>query len=183
MPKGTEPGKLKIVEVGGNPYDMGFQYGTACPEIREMLAETRRMFGGPDRARALLQEYVPKYLPAVETYAPEILEEMKGMASGAGTMLEDIMFLNITYEISTPLVMGGCTAFAAAGGATTDGAVLAGQNFDYIDPWSKYLVALKMNPSNSPAFLAVTAAGCLGLFGFNSAGISLNLTCSRIKIR
>jgi len=181
MPKGTEPGKLKIIEVGGSPYDMGFQYGAACPEIREVLAETRQMFGGPDRARDLIQEYVPKYLPAVETYAPEILEEMKGMAAGADVMLEDIMFLNITYEISTPSVMGGCTAFAAAGGATADGTVLAGQNFDYIEPWSKYLVALKMNPSNSPAFLAVTAAGCLGLFGLNSAGISLNLNLLKDK--
>jgi isopenicillin-N N-acyltransferase-like protein len=181
MPTRKGQGILKMVEVGGSPYDMGFQYGATCPEIREMLAETRRMFGGPDKAAAVIRDYVPKYLPAVETYAPEILEELKGMAAGAGVMLEDIMFLNITYEISTPSVMGGCTAFAAAGGATANGAVLAGQNFDYIEPWSKYLIALKMSPANGPAFLAVTAAGCLGLFGLNSAGITLNLNLLKDK--
>jgi len=173
--------KLKIIEVSGSHYEMGFQYGAACPEIREMLDKTCQMFGGPDRARTIIQKYVPLYLPAIKKYAPEIVEEMKGMAAGTDVALEDIMFLNITYEISVPSVMGGCTAFAAAGAATAGGEVLAGQNFDFIDPWEKFMILLKMNPANGPSILTVTATGCLGLVGLNSAGISLNLNLLKNK--
>jgi len=177
--KGTR--KLKIVEAGGKPYEMGMQYGAACPEIRKMVDMTYQLFGGRDKALNLLKKFLPMYLPAVEKYAPEIIEEMKGMAAGAGVALQDILFLNITYEISTPAVMGGCTSFAAAGEATANGDVIAGQNFDYIQPWEEFIILLKMKPADSPNFMAVTAAGCLGLFGFNSAGFSLNLNLLKNK--
>ena len=75
--------KLKIVEVSGNPYEMGFQYDTACPEISEMLDMTCQLFGGPDKAKALIKKYVTIYLPAIEKYGPEIVEEMKGIAAGS----------------------------------------------------------------------------------------------------
>jgi isopenicillin-N N-acyltransferase like protein len=172
--------KLKIVEVGGTPYEMGFQYGAACPEISRMLDMTYRLFGGRDVVTSLLKKYVPMYLPAAEKYAPEIIEEMKGMAAGARVDFQDIFFLNITYEISA--VPGvGCTAFACAGEATGNGNVLAGQNFDYIYNWEEFAILLKMSPVQAPRFMAVTAAGCLGLIGLNSSGISVNLNLLRNK--
>jgi len=174
MPDEKGKRKLKVVEVGGSHYDMGFQYGAACPEIREMLAMTYQQFGGPDKAKSLIGHFSPMYLPSAEKYAPEIIEEMKGIAAGARVDFQDILFLNITYEISVPSVMG-CTSFAASGEAIGKGEVIAGQNFDYIEPWEKYIILLKMKPSNGPRILAVTSTGCLGLIGFNSAGISVNL--------
>jgi isopenicillin-N N-acyltransferase like protein len=172
--------KLKVVEVSGSNYEMGFQYGVACPEILKMLDMTYQMFGGRDKAAGLLKKFLPLYLPAAEKYAPEIIEEMKGMAAGAKVDFQDILFLNITYEISTPSVMG-CTSFAAGGEATDNGGVIAGQNFDYIKPWEEFVLLLKMKPSAGPQILAVTASGCLGLIGLNSAGMSLNLNLLKNK--
>ena len=177
--KGTK--KLKIVEVSGSHYEMGFQYGAACPEIRKMLDNVRQLFGGPERTRAIIQEYVPMYLPAVEKYAPEIVGEMKGIAAGANVELEDIQLLNIMYEIATPYIMGGCTAFAAAGEATANGEVIAGQNFDAVDRGEGSIIILKMKPAQGPRILSVAPAGSLGLFGFNSVGISMNLNLLKNK--
>lgn len=173
--------RFKIVEVSGSHYEMGYQYGAACPEISGMRDMTFELFGGHDSVKNLMQKYIPMYLPAAEKYAPEIVEEMKGMAAGAKVDFEDIFFLNITYEISVPDVMGGCTSFAASGDATADGEVIAGQNFDFIEPWEEFMVLLKMKPADGPRFMAVTAAGCLGLIGLNSAGISLNLNLLKNK--
>ena len=167
--------KLKVVEVSGNHYEMGRQYGAACPEIARLLDTTCQLFGGRQKVDNLLKKFAPLYLPAIEKYAPEIAEEMRGMADGAQVDFQDILFLNITYEISVPSVMGGCTAFAAAGEATADGEVIAGQNFDFIHQWEEFIVLLKMEPSFGPRVFALTAAGCLGLIGFNSAGISVDL--------
>jgi isopenicillin-N N-acyltransferase like protein len=173
--------KLKIVEAGGSHYEMGLQYGTACPEIRRMLEMTQQLFGGADKARAVVNKYAPGYLASAQKYAPEIVEEMKGMAEGAKVAFEDILFLNITYEISTPDIMSGCTSFAASGEATKTGGVIAGQNFDFIEQWDEFMVLLKMKPDNGPKFMAVTAAGCLGLIGLNSAGLSVNLNLLKNK--
>jgi isopenicillin-N N-acyltransferase-like protein len=177
--KGTK--KLKVIEVSGSHYEMGFQYGTACPGIRKILDGVCQMFGGTDEARAIIQKYVPMYLPAVEKYAPEIVEEMKGIASGANVELEDILLINIMYEISMPSIMGGCTAFAAAGEATADGEVIAGQNFDAVDHGEESIIILKMNPAQGPRILSMAPIGSLGLIGFNSAGLSFNLNLLKNK--
>jgi isopenicillin-N N-acyltransferase-like protein len=174
-------GMLKIVEVGGSHYEMGFQYGKSCPEITEMLDKTFQLFGGRDRTRSIAEKYISLYLPNTEKYAPEIAEEMRGMADGAKVNLQDILFLNITYEISVPSVMGGCTSFAASGEATVNGKIIAGQNLDHVEFWQDYMILLKMNPADSPKIMAVTAAGCLSLIGINSAGISVNINLLRNK--
>lgn len=169
---------IKVLEVGGTPYDMGFQYGAACPEISAVLDSMYQLFGGRDETKSIAGSYIPKYLPPAETFAPEIVEEMKGMAAGAKLDFEDIFFLNITYELAVPPVMG-CTSFVVGPGATGSGEIYAGQNFDYLMGWQNDIVLLKMRPDRGPGILAVAPAGCLGLFGFNSAGISLNLNLLR----
>jgi isopenicillin-N N-acyltransferase-like protein len=75
----------------------------------------------------------------------------------------------------------GCTSFAAAGEATGHKAAIAGQNFDFIEPWEEYMILLKMKPAAGPRMLAVTSAGCLGLIGFNSAGLAVNLNLLKNK--
>ena len=171
--------KLKIVEVSGSHYEMGFQYGKACPEIPDMLVMTYGLFGGREKIQGFLDTTIPVYLSHTEQYASEIVEEMRGMADGSGLAFEDILFLNITYEISVESVMGGCTSFAAAGEVTANGKQLAGQNIDHIEHWTDYLILLKMKPADGPEVMAVTANGCLTLTGINSAGISVNMNLLR----
>lgn len=172
-------GTLKIVDVSGSHFEMGVQYGEACPEISDMVEMTYQLFGGRNETKAILNKYIPLYLSYMEKYAPEIVEEMRGMAEGANVNFQDIIFLNITYEISVPSVMGGCTAFAASGEATANGELITGQNLDHIEHWTDYMVLLKMKPADGPGIMAVTAAGCLSLIGINSAGISVNINLLR----
>jgi isopenicillin-N N-acyltransferase-like protein len=179
MSERKEKGTLKIVDVSGSHYEMGFQYGKACPEISGMLDMTYQLFGGRNKTKSILGKFIPMYLPYIEKYAPEIVEEMKGMADGANVNFQDILFLNITYEISVPSVMGGCTSFAATEEATANGELITGQNLDHIEPWKEYMILLKMKPADGPSILAVTAAGCLSLVGINSAGISININLLR----
>ena len=180
MSNNKHKGKIKLVEVSGSSYEMGFQYGTACPEINKALDIAYQVFGGQDTFKKLTEKYVPLYLPLAREYAPEIVDEMKGIAAGSKLDFQDIFFLNITYEISGLPVMG-CTSFAIAGDATASGEVIAGQNFDYMNLWEEYMVLLKMKPIDSPSILALAPPGSLGLIGLNSAGISLNLNLLRNK--
>jgi isopenicillin-N N-acyltransferase like protein len=180
MPDKQSAIKIKVVEMNGSPYEMGLQYGAACPEIHRFLEITVQGFGGRDKARELANKFIPLYLPAAQEYAPEIVDEMKGMAAGSGIDFMDIFFLNITYEISAPSLMG-CTSFAMTGTATARGETIAGQNFDFLNSWEEIMVVLKIKPERGPRILAIAPAGAPGLFGFNSAGIALNLNLLRNK--
>jgi len=170
--------KIKVVEICGSSYDMGFQYGTACPEIHKALEINHQIFGGQNKFKEMAEKYIPMYLPPAREYAPEIVDEMKGMAAGAKLEFQDVFLLNITYEISGLFLMG-CTSFAASGDATGNGEVIAGQNLDYLNMWEEIMVLLKMKPTRGPDILAVAPAGGLGLIGLNSAGITLNLNLLR----
>jgi isopenicillin-N N-acyltransferase-like protein len=172
--------KLKIVEVSGAPYEMGFQYGTACPEIRTMLDITCQGFGGRDNTGIMADKYIPLYLPFAEKYAPEIVEEMRGIAAGAELDFQDIFLLNMTYEISATLTMG-CTSFVATGKATGNGEVITGQNLDFLSTYEENIILLKTKPGHGPGIMAIAPAGSLGLIGLNSAGITLNLNLLRNK--
>jgi isopenicillin-N N-acyltransferase-like protein len=172
--------RIKVVEVGGSSYEMGFQYGQACPEIRKAMDITYQLFGGQDAVKKLAEKYIPLYLPLAREYDPDILDEIKGIAAGIELDFQDIFLLNISYEISGLFLMG-CTSFAAAGSSTTGGEVIAGQNFDYINLWESDMVLLKMKPARGPVILAIAPPGGLGLIGLNSAGISLNLNLLRNK--
>ena len=165
---------LQVIEISGDHYEMGFQYGAACSEIRTMFENTCRGLGGKDSAGAISNKYIPLYLPFAEKYAPEILEEMKGMAAGAGLDFRDIFLMNIMYEINASISMG-CTSYAASGKATGNGEVISGQNLDFLSSYQENIVLLKMKPDQGPRFMVVAPAGTLGLIGMNSAGITLNL--------
>ena len=179
MSVNKEKKKLKIVEVSGSHYEMGLQYGKACPEISDMLELARQLFGDKGTADNIQDRYVPMYLPYLENYAPEIVEELKGMAEGAGVSFSDIMLLNITYKISVQSVMEGCTSFAAMGKATAGGKLISGQNINHIEPWLKHMIMLKMRSNEGPDIMAVTVPACLTLTGINSAGIAINMNLMR----
>ena len=166
--------KLREIEVSGSPYEMGFQYGSACPEIRKMLDLAYKEFGLERNASiALAEKYIPRYLPFTEAYAPDIVNEMKGIAEGAKVDFREVFLLNNFPEILVPRYVN-CTSFAASGQATSHGEIIIGQNLDFPPAWEEMLVLLKMTPTEGPSILAVALAGTLARFGVNSAGITLN---------
>jgi len=104
--------ELKVIEAGGTPYEIGFQYGLACPEIRTVLDSTYERTGLAGDAVASL---VQKYIPFIRECSPETLDEFKGIAEGAKVSFDEILFFNCPYETLVPLRFSGCTSFAARG--------------------------------------------------------------------
>ncbi len=170
MSKINSQRRVRQVEVSGTPYEMGFQYGAACPEIGKMFDITCEALG-LERDAAI--SIPPKYSPFIEKYSPDIANEMKGMAEGAKVDLREIVFLNIWYELSLRGLMG-CTSFAACGEATDNRELIIGQNLDMTPVWEERLVLLRMSPTKGPRILALTVMGLLGLLSLNSAGLALN---------
>lgn len=173
--------RMKVVEMHGSFADRGYQHGQQLKaEIHEFYEKWIRVSqecANPPQERDLLN-YAKLHLPFSQEYAPELIEEMEGIAQGAGISFEKIFFLNCYDEVSSysPEVVakglkGGCTAFAAVGDATVSGGTLLGQGWDMDGWYIPYVFHIK-SWGDEPEIIGLTHPGLLCGCGLNSCGIS-----------
>src|SRR5699024_1568647 len=122
------------------------------------------------RERALL------HVDAIEKYDADMIEEMEGLAEGAGVEFEDILALNARSEIALGDYGGkgfsdGCTAMATFQPVSSD--VIIGQNWDWQGKQKESLLLLEMEQRDKPTVTMVTEGGIIGKIGFNSEGLGL----------
>jgi isopenicillin-N N-acyltransferase-like protein len=166
------------VYVEGSQYEMGLQIGQASQEaIQSMLATYRRYFNLEgnriaisDWNEAIL--HARKYLPFCEQHALRYVQEMAGMADGAGVAFNDLLVLNCMEAITEDALHTGCTSLAAAAEVTADGSVLVGHNEDWLPEDMETVYMVHARPKDEPAFLAITYGGLLPNVGFNEHGIA-----------
>ncbi|MGD2148924.1 MAG: C45 family autoproteolytic acyltransferase/hydrolase, partial [Anaerolineae bacterium] len=130
-----------------------------------------------------VSRHAKTYVLAIEGYREHLLEEMQGIAEGAGLAFEDILALNVRTEVMfaavaraadrSPAAAEGCTTVVALPEATADRHTLLGQNWDWIPGTGGNVVVLEAEPDDGPAFVTLVEAGLLAKTGLNSAGIGL----------
>ncbi|MFD8403305.1 C45 family autoproteolytic acyltransferase/hydrolase [Streptomyces anulatus] len=185
---------LPVIEISGSPLERGRQYGEAVrPRLHAALAYYEEAFG---RSAGLTWDKVTaraaRWLEPVRAYAPHLVEEMRGIADGAGTGLLDVLALNargeVIYDKSFAEIAAagagegpaeeepaeGCTSFAAYGPASGDGHVYAGQNWDWRAGVADTVVMIRIVQPPKPTLIMQVEAGQIGRQGANSAGIAFN---------
>ncbi|WP_111415463.1 C45 family autoproteolytic acyltransferase/hydolase [Billgrantia lactosivorans] len=106
---------------------------------------------------------------------PDILEEMNGIAWGAGVDFIDILTLNCRSEIALTQASGGCSAFALA----RHGQQWLAQNWDWRHDQLANVVALHIQGEGRPALVTIGEAGMVGKVGLNACGIGVCLNAIR----
>src|SRR5262249_21898436 len=112
--------------------------------------------------------------------APDLVEEMRGIARGAGVPFERIFLLNSLLDLGSFRYLelagafAGCTTFAVLSEAGT-GKTLVGQTYDRPELHQDYLVLLRLKPAGGPRQLLLSFAGVVGAAGLNDAGLALNI--------
>ncbi len=158
--------KIYSYKVSGNSYEIGFAIGRA---MRYQLAHA------VDNYRAVLTTegwegpwVLPgDYLEAAGNAFPHLVEELQGLATGAGLAFSDLFFLNALEEALELKQRSACTSIGIVG---PDGAWL-GHNEDWYAGDAETVLALKVKPRGKPAFITVTAAPFLAAVGMNEAGL------------
>jgi isopenicillin-N N-acyltransferase-like protein len=182
-----------LVRVGGSHREIGRQIGAACIEpIRHSIQSANILM---DQARNSLelswegaQTQARKYVPFAQERYPQYVEEMMGMAEGAGVAFEDLAVINAMEAVTMDaLHLAKCTSFAVNQDRTSDEHVLVAHNEDWMPEDEKDVYVIHASPDGEPAFLAMTYGGLLPNVGFNSEGIaqccdSVYPTDSRIGI-
>jgi isopenicillin-N N-acyltransferase-like protein len=178
-----------LIEISGPPRERGRQYGRqAAARIRKgtSLYLTRLKELSLDSAGVLA--LVRDYLPAIEAFEPIYIEEMHGIAEGAGVPFEDVVLLNARTEIlklaerSGEDDPDGCTGIVVLPQATKAGRLIHAQNWDWKRECAETAVVLKVRRDDGPDLMTFTEAGALGRCGFNAAGIAITanyLECDR----
>ncbi len=172
------PDRLPLVHARGTPGEIGFQIGAARAEqVRHMVDAYRRLFR---EAGALLgvtgwREAVRlarMYLPISQAELPQYVEEMRGLAEGAGVRFDDVLVLNTLEAITDDRLLLGCTSLAVDASASADGSVWLAHNEDWYPADIGHVYLVHAEPENHPAFLAISYGGLLPNIGFNAAGIA-----------
>ena len=156
-----------LIEVSGSSYEMGYQHGAqAANLVRRYLLWIEKLTGKP---RDLLCRNAMAFLPLMEALSPALVEEIRGLADGAGISFEEAILCQSRAEAAR-VSEGGCTAFAMTGSATADHQPLAGQNQDLEPEYADVAILLRVKPTDGrPRALMFTFAGQLGYTGHEPA--------------
>lgn len=120
------------------------------------------------------------FFPAIETYTPDLLEEVRGIAEGAGQEFELVMARQLSDEepwfrtwLRYEEVLGeNCSALAA--GKEEGLPPLVAQNMDTPGYYNGDQVVLRVRePGTEVEALVFTVAGKLSLCGMNNRGVAI----------
>ncbi|CAI7630853.1 unnamed protein product [Penicillium pancosmium] len=160
----------------GSPYEIGFQHGSQAKELVHGSIEFyedyfQRM---SKMSWATAEDVAMKFRPFLEQHVPHLVEEMQGIADGAGVSLPAVFALNARTEISMGMMDDGCTSLAWKG----DDFSVAGQNWDWEAAQKARLVILHIKPNQSgiaprAKISLATEAGLLSKSGLNSHGVAV----------
>jgi isopenicillin-N N-acyltransferase-like protein len=173
---------MKRIAVEGAPAERGRQYGRlAASLIHRCIASYRDVFEHrAGLAWPAAVAHAKRFVEAIGDFAPASLEEMRGIADGAGVPLEAILVLNCRSELMFAAAQrrdetppGECTSFAVTPEASADGRMLIGQNWDWVPFAREACVLLDVQRAEQPSFATIVEAGMLAKVGMNAAGLGL----------
>ncbi|SEA23816.1 isopenicillin-N N-acyltransferase like protein [Thalassobacillus cyri] len=169
---------IKRLELKGTPRELGRQHGKkGKQEVLKSLETYEKLFQGYKQISwEEAKDIAHEHLYAIEKYDPDLIEEMAGIAEGAGVAFEDILALNSRSEIALANYKGavfsdGCTAMSVAPPLTQD--TIIGQNWDWKGTQKDSLLLLDIQQESKPDITMVTEGGIIGKIGFNSSGLGL----------
>lgn len=174
-----------IVEVSGSAFERGRQHGERARErVGRSLGNYAKLFAFNGMPWEEAQQRALKYRDLIGAFDAALLEEMEGIARGAGRPFSEILALNARTEVLPPTFLTGsdsgeCTAIAVSPRASATGETLLAQNWDWIGSQREALIVLRVREADAPACLTLTEAGMLAKIGFNSLGVGVCLNFLR----
>ena len=181
----NKPIRFPFVSVSGTPYERGLAHGAAVGDrVRRGVA----LYGGALDAldyhgterRALIEGFARQ----IEALGSHYVEEMRGIADGAGVEFTDVVMINARTEVVAKARRErhvtarrepeeGCTGVVVLGPRSRTGSLLHAQNWDWRAECAETGIVLRVLREDGPDFLTFVEAGGLARSGLNEAGIAI----------
>lgn len=173
---------------------LGYEHGkTFASLIKNNLNFYKQWIPSPltDQTGEIIR-MAKSFVTLLKNHFPHQVEEMEGIAKGAGLTLEDIMIINARTDLRSLFTRNrireerpGCTALAIRSVNDSVPSLALGQNWDWNPFFSDTAVILRLEPDNGPPLVTFTEAGMLGKIGFNrnKLGVCLNFLSHESEAR
>ncbi len=176
-------GNLRILELQGTPYERGLTHGqTLKKEIQELVnlwkANIEKSFSVPAETYIRKLLTASDFQPAIERWTPGLLDEVRGIADGAGVDFQTMyafQLIDETWVMSDDLDLSKCTTIGAQKRGDTPGFVA--QNLDIPSFYHGFQTVLRIRGGdNEPESLVFTIPGVVAANGLNdrSIGVCVN---------
>lgn len=179
---------IPFYSLRGSPRARGRTHGETARSLIQALVEEHFAFlefssahiVGMALSREQITRVSDQYLPACERFAPDLVDEVRGIAEGANVPFSDVFSLNTFIDLADMVrpetaqnyvayATNGCTSFGAMAPATQKGDVLLGQTFDTKAVFEPYVCALNIDDHT----LVASFAGMVGCAGINANGLGV----------
>jgi isopenicillin-N N-acyltransferase-like protein len=158
---------IREVTASGGPRELGLQHGRAAGDLIASVYELRMQVASRGTAVPAVLDRAMVYAPFVQRYAPELLEEVRGIGEGAGIGFERAFFLQVASELE-PRADLGCSSLATS--MVPNGPIVA-QNWDTSHDYLGKEVVLRLRPEGKPQLVMFAIAGVIGYVGQNEHGL------------
>ena len=167
----------------GTHRDVGRQHGEALRSLirahLELIAQQSQL--SPETARRWAQAFGP----VIGAAAPHFLEEIEGLAQGAGIETAEALLLQVRQEVAHVARFGSvdleCTSFAVSAAYTRTGGTFAGQNADLSGGIEQFAAVLTFAVTGKPAVMMLVPAGQISYLGISSEGLSADANFLRSR--
>jgi isopenicillin-N N-acyltransferase-like protein len=167
-----------LIQVSGSHREIGRQIGEACAmQVRHSIENAQALLNKAYDQLELTwngaQIQSRKYMPFAQERYPQYVEELMGIAEGAGVSFDDVATINAMEAVTVDaLHLTKCTSFAVNNAYTADDHVLIAHNEDWVPEDEADVFVIHAIPDDEPPFLSMTYGGLLPNVGFNAAGIA-----------
>ncbi len=181
----AQPAKreLRVLELKGNGYERGLQHGRQMKieiaRIVELWKNDLRGQSGQD-PDALIKRFLSEtaFTPAIKKWTPDILDEVRGLADGAGQPFETMFAFQLVDEIWVYLDAAAAHHCSGLGVVRSGGhPAFVAQNMDLESFRDGFQAVLHIAGDGArPEQFVFTSAGLVGVNGVNdrSVGIACN---------
>jgi isopenicillin-N N-acyltransferase-like protein len=172
---------MPIVRCAGAPRRRGEAHGEA---LRAVIQATQGRWleslgrAGHADPHVYLREFVHRtdYTAAMSRWTPDLLDEIRGIAAGAGVPFDQLFAYNLLdeewwFSRSDARSAAGCTVIGWWDGRA--GRPLLAQTMDIGSVYNGAQAVLQLQPDDAPEALVFTFAGMIGLNGCNAAGVGV----------
>lgn len=179
--------QFPFIEVHGSPRERGRMHGQQAAErIKRGIGHYLSQFSAYGLDRPAIGRHVEGYLPRIQTFDAGMVEEMRGIAEGAGVDFEAVVLLNARTELlyearevrdaaraSESAAPDGCTGVVILPEATRDGRLIHALNWDWKAECAETSIVMLVRRDDGPDVLTFAEAGALARAGLNAAGIAI----------
>nr|WP_298690327.1 C45 family peptidase [uncultured Dongia sp.] len=182
----ANPQPFPFVAVSGTPFERGLQYGKAVPD---RIKRSIGLYGGtldelgfdPQEKARLIGAFASE----IAAFGAHYLDEMRGIAEGAGVSLDDIVLVNARTEVVAQArreknrpeaeddAVDGCTGAIILQERSSTGRLIHGMNWDWRAECAETAIVLRVSREDGPDFMTFVEAGALARCGMNDAGIAI----------